>query len=102
MGTAFEYLEQNPCDPTESFKEPEGGCAEFSCSEDSDCDDGNPDTIDTCVSGSCQNVCGSDAACDDGDACTADTCVNGVCSSVFDLWRWSNLCARTHNRQLSC
>merc|ERR1711862_201875 len=75
---------QNPCDPTESFKEPEGGCAEFSCSEDSDCDDGNPDTIDTCVSGSCQNVCGSDAACDDGDACTADTCVNGVCSSVLD------------------
>merc|ERR1712176_799587 len=45
---AFEYLEANPCDPNEAFKEPEGGCAEFSCSEDSDCDDGNPDTIDTC------------------------------------------------------
>merc|ERR1719226_400207 len=73
---AFEYLEAN--------KEPEGGCAEFSCSEDSDCDDGNPDTIDTCSSGSCQSVCGTDAACDDGDPCTADPCTDGVCSSVFD------------------
>merc|ERR1712157_315396 len=81
---AFEYLEANQCDPNEAFKEPEGGCAEFSCSEDSDCDDGNPDTIDTCSSGSCQSVCGTDAACDDGDACTVDTCSDGVCSSVLD------------------
>merc|ERR1711884_286178 len=81
---AFEYLTQNPCDSNESFKEPEGGCAEFSCNEDSDCDDGNPDTADTCQSGSCQYACASDAACDDGDACTADTCQNGVCSSVLD------------------
>merc|ERR1712232_179404 len=34
---AFEYLEANQCAPNEAFKEPEGGCAEFSCSEDSDC-----------------------------------------------------------------
>merc|ERR1712176_11519 len=81
---AFEYLEANACDPNEAFKEPQGGCAEFSCSEDSDCDDGNPDTIDTCASGSCQYVCASDASCDDGDPCTADTCTDGVCSSVFD------------------
>merc|ERR1711971_913617 len=81
---AFEYLETNQCDPNEAFKEPEGGCAEFSCTEDSDCDDGNPDTIDTCSSGSCQYSCASDAACDDGDACTADTCSDGVCSSVLD------------------
>merc|ERR1712048_1313710 len=57
---------------------------EFSCSEDSDCDDGNPDTIDTCSSGSCQSACGTDAACDDGDACTSDTCSDGVCSNVLD------------------
>merc|ERR1719278_1954689 len=82
--SAFEYLEANQCDPNESFKEPEGGCAEFSCTEDSDCDDGIPDTIDTCVSGACQNVCGSDAACDDNDPCTTDTCTDGVCSSVID------------------
>merc|ERR1711902_452131 len=81
---AFEYLEANQCDPNESFKEPEGGCAEFSCTEDSDCDDGNPDTINTCVSGSCQTVCGSDAACDDNDPCTTDTCTAGICSSVLD------------------
>merc|ERR1712176_437891 len=82
--TAFEFLEANPCDPNEAFKEPQGGCAEFSCTQDSDCDDGNPDTINTCESGSCQSVCGSDAACDDGDECTADTCSDGVCSSVLD------------------
>merc|ERR1719277_2843971 len=58
---AFEYLEANACDPNEAFKEPEGGCAEFSCSEDSDCDDGNPDTINTCSSGSCQYACATDA-----------------------------------------
>merc|ERR1711923_110476 len=81
---AFEYLEANQCDPNEAFKEPEGGCAEFSCTEDSDCDDGNPDTINTCVSGSCQTVCGSDAACDDNDPCTTDTCTAGVCSNVLD------------------
>merc|ERR1712048_97797 len=81
---AFEYLEANACDPNEAFKEPEGGCAEFSCSEDSDCDDGNSDTIDTCVSGTCQHACASDAACDDEDPCTADTCNSGVCSSVVD------------------
>merc|ERR1711884_732257 len=81
---AFEYLEANECDPNEAFKEPEGGCAEFSCSENSECDDGNSDTIDTCVSGSCQHACASDAACDDEDPCTADTCDNGVCSSVTD------------------
>merc|ERR1712003_500024 len=82
--TAFEFLEANPCDPNEAFKEPQGGCAEFSCTQDSDCDDGNPDTINTCESGSCQYACATDASCDDGDPCTADTCTDGVCSSVFD------------------
>merc|ERR1712060_742507 len=82
--TAFEYLEANQCDPNESFKEPEGGCAEFSCTEDSDCDDGNPDTINTCVSGSCHTACASDGACDDNDPCTTDTCTDGVCSNVLD------------------
>merc|ERR1712174_121180 len=82
--TAFEYLEANQCDPNESFKEPEGGCAEFSCIEDSDCDDGNPDTINTCVSGACQTACASDASCDDNDPCTNDSCTEGVCSNVLD------------------
>merc|ERR1719410_1559466 len=81
---AFEYLEANQCDPNETFKEPKGGCAELACSQDLDCYDGNPDTIDTCVSGVCRNTCGSDAACDDGNPCTTDTCTAGVCSSVLD------------------
>merc|ERR1739836_23830 len=81
---AFEYLEANACDPNDAFKEPEGGCAEFSCTQDSDCDDGNPNTIDTCVSGGCQHACANNDACDDEDPCTADTCDNGECSNVFD------------------
>lgn len=80
--SAYEYLEANHCDPNESFKEPEGGCAEFSCTEDSDCDDGDPGTIDSCESGSCQYACFDDAACDDGDTCTVDTCTDGVCSNI--------------------
>jgi len=80
---AFEYLESTGCDQTEPHKEAEGGCAEFACSQDSDCDDGDTETIDTCASGSCQHGCGSDAACDDGEPCTNDTCENGVCSNVF-------------------
>merc|ERR1719410_1907431 len=82
---AFEYLEANACDPNDAFKEPEGGCAEFSCTEDSDCDDGNPNTINICANGSCQSVCANNAACDDEDPCTADTCGdNGECSNVLD------------------
>merc|ERR1712207_36201 len=81
---AFEYLEANACDPNAAFKEPEGGCAEFSCSADSDCDDGDDSTLDTCNSGVCQHGCASDASCDDGNPCTVDTCTDGVCSNVQD------------------
>merc|ERR1712157_305588 len=81
---AFEYLEANQCDPNESFKEPEGGCVEFSCTEDSDCDDGNPDTNDTCDSGSCQHSCATATACDDNDACTEDVCTDGICTNTHD------------------
>merc|ERR1719436_505087 len=54
------------------------------CITDSDCDDGNSDTIDTCDSGTCQIACTSEAGCDDGDSCTVDTCSGGVCSNVLD------------------
>jgi len=77
---AYQYLLENPCDPNAPFKEPEGGCAEFACSSDSDCNDGNDDTIDTCNEGTCNYACASDAACDDGIVCTTDTCENGVCT----------------------
>jgi subtilisin family serine protease len=82
--TAFEYLTANACDPNQAFKEPEGGCAEFACSEDSDCDDDDQNTIDTCESNSCQHACANNDACDDNDPCTVDTCSEGVCSSAFD------------------
>merc|ERR1712048_110983 len=36
---------------------------------DSDCDDGNPDTNDTC---------------DDNDACTKDVCTDGICTNTHD------------------
>merc|ERR1712151_428871 len=81
---AFEYLEQNACDPNAAFKEPEGGCAEYSCTVDSQCDDGNPGTIDTCESGQCVNACTTHAACDDGNACTLDVCSAGVCTNTLD------------------
>ncbi|MBU6210555.1 MAG: hypothetical protein KGR22_11655 [Planctomycetes bacterium] len=65
-----------------------------------DCDDHDPNTVDSCVNGTCQHVnpcddgipCTIDAFdpkagtcthtyrdCDDGNTCTADSCVNGNC-----------------------
>ena len=43
---AYEYLENNECVSDEAFHEPQGGCMEVPCTMDSDCDDGNPNTID--------------------------------------------------------
>ena len=59
------------------------------CSDDAQCDDGLPGTIDSCVGGDCQNVpdptCTTDAECDDAEACTTDTCVGTNVSALkFD------------------
>ena len=78
---AFEDLNSNGYDSDEVFKEPEGGCMEVLCTMDSDCDDGDPNTIDTCESGVCMSKCGNNAACDGGNTCTEDTCEDGVCCS---------------------
>ena len=51
------------------------------CTVDSECDDGNVCTDDSCDSGTgtCVNT-DNTASCDDGDACTtADTCSAGSC-----------------------
>jgi len=49
------------------------------CTADAQCDDKNPCTADTCVTGVCSHVPTTDA-CDDGDPCTeADTCADGAC-----------------------
>lgn len=50
----------------------QGGCVQEVLS----CDDRNPCTIDTCVSGQCTNT---PIDCDDGDACTMDYCRDGFC-----------------------
>lgn len=54
------------------------------CTQDSDCDDGDPCSDDACgsVGGAfiCEHEPNTDAACEDGHPCTAnDTCQNGVC-----------------------
>jgi len=40
------------------------------------CDDGDPCTVDACVSNACQH---EPKGCDDGNACTQDSCVSGIC-----------------------
>ncbi|NLX13754.1 MAG: hypothetical protein GXY44_08900 [Phycisphaerales bacterium] len=75
------------------------GCPGQQCESDSDCDDGNLCTINTCGedgqcvttdkcgegevcdpdTGTCLIVCVGDEDCDDGDMCTTDACIDGVC-----------------------
>jgi hypothetical protein len=62
--------------------EVDGTCSFSSdiCVEDSDCDDLNVCTDDTCVDGDCQNTFNS-APCDDGLFCTEnEACAEGVCT----------------------
>ena len=77
------------------------------CASDTECDDSNDCTVDSCVSGVCANIaepdeiscvggvccagscvaptCSSHADCDDQDACSTDTCVNwGTCTAACD------------------
>jgi len=72
------------------------------------CDDNDPNTVDSCVNGVCQHFnpcddgipCTVDALdpksgqcthvlkdCDDGNNCTEDSCVNGVCQHVNSVRR---------------
>ncbi len=64
----------------------------FFCSSNSQCNDGNPSTLDLCVrpgesdSGctnlNCSPVCSSNSDCDDGDSSTVDVCVGtGRCTA---------------------
>jgi len=65
----------------------EPGC----CSDNTDCDDSNPCTTDTCDSGAgdcsyapVSGCCLQDSECDDGQACTIDTCQNNSCVNTDD------------------
>jgi hypothetical protein len=53
-----------------------------SCTTDANCNDGNPCTQDTCVSGYCQNtaVAAGTTCTDDGNPCTNDVCSSGACT----------------------
>ncbi len=64
------------------------GC--LTCLLDTECDDLNPCTNDTCVTGVCENTPSADQTpCpDEGAACTADVCISGVCEHIPD----HNLC----------
>ena len=49
------------------------------CNMNSDCNDSNPCTDDTCQGGNC-NFANNTAACSDADVCTSgDTCSGGAC-----------------------
>jgi len=55
------------------------------CTKDTDCNDGNSCTKDTC-SGTCSHTlvsgcCNFDSDCDDGNKCTSDLCDNHQCKS---------------------
>jgi hypothetical protein len=70
------------------------GCE--SCSCDADCDDSNPETIDTCEDGICQHdtpaECTNDTQCDDGDRCTTDACADEACTHTAIAGCGSEVC----------
>ncbi len=66
------------CDDGECLHEfaPENGC----CTEDADCDSGDPCLVGQCLQGACAQVevpgcCTTDGECDDGDPCTTGSCL---------------------------
>jgi len=75
---AYLLLESGFCDNDSGYVAPVGGCEQLTCSDNSDCDDGDECTIDACSSSQCTHTPDCDACgatvCDDGDPCTLDTC----------------------------
>jgi hypothetical protein len=78
-------LSGDPC--SEGYCDPESGCAirciedcPERCTEGSDCDDGNPCTVNRCVVGACGLFCKTERrTCVPPTPCTAATCVLGTC-----------------------
>ena len=71
------------CKDHQCVVEREPGC----CSDDSQCVDNDPCSVDRCVGGQCQhaagpNCCKEDAQCEDGDPCTFDRCADGQCEHM--------------------
>lgn len=71
-----------PCGETETCDEGTASCVpppDPDCVTNSDCDDGNSCTDNTCENGNCVIV-NNNAPCDDGDDCTSgDVCSEGTC-----------------------
>jgi hypothetical protein len=63
------------------------GASEVGCGTHTDCDDGNPCSIDVCEAGGCTSYPEvHDVPCDDGNACTVnDHCVTGTTDCVGGL-----------------
>jgi hypothetical protein len=72
------------CSSTNPYCNNEGKCVK--CTSNSECNDNNACTTDTCSSGTCYNTpisgcCTSNSECNDNNACTTDTCTSSnVCS----------------------
>lgn len=74
--------ELSPCDAEDA--------PENCCIADSDCDDGDPTTIDICDGATClhtlnPDACVTDTDCNDGDSCTSEVCDGGICSFRGDV-----------------
>ena len=91
----------SPCTGDLLCSEQLGECVE--CLRDSDCDDGNICTTDTCSeSGSClfEN---NNADCQDGLFCTlSDACVGGSCTGLGSPCSGGQLCDEGLNRCVDC
>jgi len=70
-----------------------GGGSNPECVQDTDCNDGNPCTNDTCESGKCVYSSINGISCDDGNPCTInDTCSNGQCAGTPKSCDDGNFC----------
>ena len=63
------------------------------CSDDAECDDGNPCTVDTCpgIDSLCafipiEGCCTTDEECGDGDPCTQDSCTSAQGGECLNIW----------------
>jgi len=74
---------QNDLCPAGQLCAPGVGCSVVACTQDADCDDGNPcNGVETCKAKACQ--AGTPFDCGDATACSTDTCDpgDGSCSHV--------------------
>jgi hypothetical protein len=73
------------------------GAAPGCCADASDCDDGDPCTIDACNGRTCEHVpavgcCNVDAECQQGDPCYTDVCLSNGCRHLLRMASASGCC----------